>query len=134
MKRLVSAILVLMAVSGAIAAEKTVYKQGEKNWIDTNHYFTYDFNSRPKIGYVIVKMKMFDKDGISQSGYSILAVYSMPSMPSMGSASETPFKINKKGDYLLPVYVSMLGTWQVNIKISKDKKLISSGAISFDVK
>ena len=122
------------AVCGAMAAEKTVYKQGEKNWIDSSHYFTYEFNQRPQIGYVIIKLKMFDKAGMKLTDYSIVAVSGMPAMPSMGSTPETPFKLNKKGDYLLPVYASMLGTWQASIKISKEKKLISTGTISFDVK
>jgi hypothetical protein len=77
---------------------------------------------------------MFDKSGIRLTDYSIIATYFMPSMPSMGITQETPFKLNKKEDYLFPIDVVMLGTWQVNMKIVKDKQVIASGIISFDVK
>ena len=117
------------AVCGAIAAEKVVYKQGEKNWIDSGHYFTYEFNQRPKIGYDIVKIMMFDKSGIKLTDYSIVAISGMPSMGGMHDTPETPFKLNKKGDYLFPVDVVMLGTWQVSLKIIKDKKIVSPGVI-----
>jgi len=134
MRKLILSILMLAVADVALAAEKVVYKQGEKNWVDTAHYFTYEFNQRPKIGYDIVIVKMFDKDGARVTDYAIVAVSGMPSMPSMGSTPETPFKLNKKGDYLFPVDAVMLGAWQVSMKIVKDKKIVSSGVILFDVK
>jgi len=136
MKRTILTVSILMfaALVGGMAADKTVYKQGEKNSIDNNHYFTYEYDHKPKIGYVILIIKAFDKAGARLTDYSITGVSGMPAMPSMGSTPETLFKLNKKGNYLLPIYASMLGTWQTNIKIIKDKKLISTGVISFDVK
>jgi len=66
--------------------------------------------------------------------YSINAISGMPSMSGMHDTPETNFKLNKKGDYLFPVDVVMPGTWQVSLKIFKDKKPVSSGVILFDVK
>ena len=134
MRKIVMALLMITLTGSLMSAGMTMYKPGAKNWINSEHYFTYQFSKKPQIGLVIVKIKISDKAGARLTNYSILAVSGMPSMGNAHDSPEILFALNKKGDYLFPVNIVMLGTWQVNIKIIKDKKVISSGVVSFDVK
>jgi hypothetical protein len=43
------------------------------------------------------------------------------------------FKLNKRGDYLLPVEVVMPGEWQLTIKVSKEKELLYEGQVLFNI-
>ena len=134
MKKVIIGYLMLMLAASCIAAENIIFKQGAKNWIDKEHYFSYEFSKKPQIGYVIVKIKLYDKTGVRVKDCSFIAVSGMPSMGNAHDSPETAFKLSKKGDYLFPVNIVMLGTWQLNIKIIKENEVIASGVISFDVK
>jgi hypothetical protein len=128
-------ICVLLAmVSGAFAEEKIFGKPRAKNWISNETYFTYEFSKRPAIGMTVVKIKVFDKTNKRTNDYAIVGVSGMPSMGNAHDSTETTFKQNKKGDYLMPVNIVMLGEWEVRLKFLKDKNEIFSGTIRFNVK
>ena len=57
----------------------------------------------------------------------------MPSMRGAHDSGEVPFKLNKKGDYLLPVNVVMPGEWEVKLVFMKDKEPVFRGRITFKV-
>lgn len=114
------------AVSEVSAAEQSagpvVLKAGQKYWIGDQYYFIYNFDKRPQMGTVIMKIQVFSKDGKQDTSLEITGDVDMPSMKGAHSSGNQIFKINKKGDYLLPVNVVMPGEWEVVLNFLKDKK------------
>ena len=106
---------------------------GDKTRIDKDLYVTYDFNKKPSMGMVIVKVQVFNREGKKITGLAITGDSGMPSMRGAHDSGEMLFKLNKKGDYLLPVNIVMPGDWEIKVKFMKDKKVIFSGKIEFDV-
>jgi nitrogen fixation protein FixH len=46
---------------------------------------------------------------------------------------EVAFKLNQKGEYLLPVDIMMPGDWDVRLIFRKDDTIIHRASITFDV-
>jgi len=57
----------------------------------------------------------------------------MPSMRGAHDSGEVAFKLNKAGDYLLPVNVVMPGDWEVRLTFSRNGSVIFRGKVTFDV-
>lgn len=108
-------------------------KAGEKIKIDEHHYFIYGFDKKPQMGTVVLKIQIFSSDGKRDTSYDITGDAGMSAMKGMHDSGEQPFKLNKKGDYLLPVDVVMPGDWEVRLTFTKDKKPVFSGRVNFDV-
>jgi hypothetical protein len=106
---------------------------GQKVWIGQEYYFVYSFDKRPQIGPVILKIQLFDKNGKTNTSLSITGDCGMPSMGSAHNTGNQPFKLNKKGDYLLPLNIVMPGEWEVKMNFLKDKKGIYYGSLKFTV-
>lgn len=106
---------------------------GKKNWIGEAAYFTWEFDQKPKMGPVILKVQLFDKSGSRIQDLEITGRADMPSMAGAHDSGEVPFKLNKKGDYLLPVNVVMPGGWEVRLTFSRNGIVIFRGRILFDV-
>jgi hypothetical protein len=126
----------VFSTSEVIGADKTsgpVLKAGQKHWIGAEYYFVYDFDKKPQMGTIIMKVQVFAKDGKQDSSLEITGSADMPSMKGAHSSGETLFKMNKKGDYLLPVNVVMPGEWEVVLNFLKDKKPIYTGSVRFSV-
>ena len=96
------------------------------------HTFTYKFDKKPKIGVAVLKVVLYNKQGVKDKTFQITG---LSGMPSMGNAHdfEAPFKINKKGEYLLPVNLVMPGEWEVKLTFKKDGKAVYYGAFTFRV-
>ncbi len=120
-------------VLGADKSTGPVLKAGQKYWIGDERYFTYDFDKKPQMGTIIMKVQVFAKDGKQDTSLEITGSADMPSMKGAHSSGETLFKMNKKGDYLLPVNVVMPGEWEVVLNFLKDKKPIYTGSVRFNV-
>ena len=108
-------------------------KGGEKIQLDDDHYFVYSFDKKPQMGTVIMKIQVFDNAGKQDSTYEITGQSGMPSMPGAHDSGEKSFKLNKKGDYLMPVDVVMPGDWEVRLQFFKDKKPVFAAKVNFDV-
>lgn len=121
--------------AGKAGVESTLppLKAGEKIKIDADHYFIYSFDKKPQMGTVIMKVQVFDNAGKQDSSYDLTGDSGMPSMRGAHDSGEKPFKLNKKGDYLLPVDVVMPGDWEVRVQFYKDKKPVFLGRVTFDV-
>jgi hypothetical protein len=119
------------------ASKEPVYADlpgaGKKCWIGENIYFTYKFDKKPKMGTAILIVQVFDKGGARLTNLSIVGNYDMPSMRGAHPSGDVPFKLNKKGDYLLPVNVVMPGGWEVLLVFRKGDETIYRGAFRFDV-
>jgi hypothetical protein len=96
-------------------------------------YFTYEFDRTPKMGTAILKIKVYEKNGVQVSDLDISGRSDMPSMRGAHDSGEVAFKLNKKGDYLLPVNIVMPGDWEVRLTLSRTKIVIFRGRIVFNV-
>jgi len=106
--------------------------QGEKNMLPGGGWFTWKFSEKPKLGTVIVKVQVFDKDGKQGTPYEITGDSGMPEMPAH-DANAVMFQLNKKGDYLMPVSIVMPGEWRVIIRVKTDKTEIYAGKVIFSL-
>ena len=120
-------------ILGADKSAVPILKAGQKTWIGEDYYFIYEFDKKPQMGTIIMKIQVFTKGGKQDSSMEITGSADMPSMKGAHSSGEQPFKLNKKGDYLLPVNVVMPGDWEVVLNFSKDKKPIYTGSVRFNV-
>jgi hypothetical protein len=106
---------------------------GQKVWIGQEYYFIYSFDKKPRIGTVILKIQLFDKQRKRSTSLNITGDCGMPSMGSAHNTGNQPFTLNKKGDYLLPLNIVMPGEWEVKLNFLKDKKVIYHGSLKFTV-
>lgn len=125
-----------LSPSGPRAQEpefKDLPKAGKKCWIGEVYYFLYEFDKTPKMGTAILKVQLFDKDGKQVTDLDITGQSGMPSMRGAHDSGEVAFKLNKKGDYLLPVNVVMPGDWEVLLTFSRTKIVLFRGRLTFNV-
>ncbi len=108
-------------------------RAGAKYEINPHTFFTYEFNRRPAIGTLIVKIVVTGKDGAKRTDLQIKGDSGMPSMRGHHDSGDVLFQKNRKGDYLLPVNVVMPGDWEVRLKFFQGGKIIYHGSIKFDV-
>jgi hypothetical protein len=141
--RYFTAVLLIFGITFALGARQALGAthekvnvlpgEGKKIAIIGDHYFVYEFTKRPALGTAILRVRVFDGKGRQQVPYAIFGEYGMPSMPGHHDSGKVAFKLNKKGDYLLPVNIVMPGDWQVVITVEKDGKVLVRGAVRFDV-
>jgi hypothetical protein len=126
----------VFSTSDVLGADKNtgpMLKSGQKHWIGEQYYFIYDFDKKPQMGTIIMKVQVFSKDGKQDTSLEISGAADMPSMRGAHSTGDKPFQLNKKGDYLLPVNVVMPGDWEVVLTFFKDKKPVFTGSARFNV-
>ncbi len=105
---------------------------GKKIWVSEDIYVTYKFDKTPKIGVVVLKVQAFNKRGVKNKELEITGISDMPSM--RGSHhTESQFKLNRLGDYLLPINLVMRGEWEVRLIFKKDGKETYRGFFTFKV-
>ncbi len=106
---------------------------GKKCWIGEVNYFLYEFTTTPKMGTSILKIELFDKSGARVTDMDITGRSDMPSMRGAHDSGEVAFKLNKKGDYLMPVNIVMPGEWEVRLTFSRNKIDVFRGRLTFKV-
>ncbi|HOD15774.1 MAG TPA: FixH family protein [Spirochaetota bacterium] len=111
----------------------TLGDRGSRTAIGGGRTFTYDFDRSPAMGMIIVKVQVFDKAGRRVTDLRVFGESGMPSMRGAHDSGEVPFKLSKKGVYLLPVNIVMPGTWEVRLRFMKGHDLVFAGRITFDV-
>ncbi|MHB8094300.1 MAG: hypothetical protein ACYDH0_05090 [Candidatus Aminicenantales bacterium] len=120
-----------------VRAEEPVFtdlpKPGKTCKIGEDYTFTYEFDKTPKMGTVILKIQLFDTSGEQTTALGITGRADMPAMAGAHDSGEVAFKLNKKGDYLLPVSVVMPGEWEVRLVFSKGEDVVFRGRFKFDV-
>jgi hypothetical protein len=130
-------VLMMTAFANAIGAAEIEFTPlpdaGRKTAISADLFIVYEFNERPKMGMVILKIQVFDKDGNKVTPLTIQGQSGMPSMPGHHDSGQLDFKLSRRNDYLLPVEVVMPGDWEVRLTFMKDGKAIFFGRIDFDV-
>jgi hypothetical protein len=106
---------------------------GKKCPINDQYFFKYEFNEKPKMGMIILKLQVFDKKGNQVVPYLITGRSDMPSMRGAHDSGDVEFKLNKKNDYLLPVNIVMPGDWEVRVVMKLNGQAVHHGSIRFDV-
>jgi len=103
---------------------------GKNNPLPSGGYFTWQFDKKPQLGTLIIKIRAYDKSGKQVSRYEIYGESGMPEMRAHDSGP-VKFQLNKKGDYLLPVEVAMPGQWRTTVRIKQEGREILAGNIDF---
>jgi len=106
---------------------------GKKCRIDDEFHFTYEFTEKPSMGTAILRVRVFDQDGNQSTAFTVLSRYDMPSMAGAHDSGEQEFRLNKKGDYLLPVNIAMPGEWEVKLTFKRGDSVVFRGTFRFDV-
>ena len=106
---------------------------GKKCRIDDEFHFTYEFTEKPRMGTAILRVRIFDREGNQSTAFTVLSRYDMPSMAGAHDSGEQEFKLNKKGDYLLPVNIAMPGEWEVKLTFKRGESVVFRGTFQFDV-
>jgi len=122
----------------AVSAEETpVFRPlpgpKKKNRIDDTTYFTYEFNEKPKMGMVILKLQVFTKKGDKIAPFAIQGRSDMPSMRGAHDSGDMDFKLSRRNDYLLPLNIVMPGDWEVRLTFTRDQKPIFYASLTFHV-
>jgi len=132
-------LLTAIAVSGAQTAKPApepapvvLAGEGRDCELPGGLHFIYRFASRPQLGTVVLKVQVFGPDGTRVTALKVSGRASMPQMKDMDSGEQV-FKLNRKGDYLMPMDVGMPGGWQVVLSFYKDKRRIYRGKIEFKI-
>jgi len=127
----------MKAAAAAETGEEPVFTAmpapGKKVPIEGGGYLIYEFDKKPKLGTVILKVEVFNGDGKKDTSLEILGDSGMPSMRGAHETGDQPFKLSKKGDYLLPVNIVMPGDWEIRLTIKKDGQVVYRGSYKFDV-
>jgi hypothetical protein len=106
---------------------------GKKVSIGNDYYLIYSFDKKPKLGTLIMKVEIFTQEGKKDTSAEVKAEAGMPSMKGAHETGEQPFKLSKKGDYLLPINIVMPGDWEIRLTLLKDGKVIFRGSYQFNV-
>jgi len=124
------------AAADTLAAAKQVWNAlpgyGKKVGIGQDFYFIYKFDKKPKMGTSILKVLLYDKKNKQVNDWVVVGKSGMPSMGGAHDA-ELAFKLNKKGDYLLPVNFVMPGEWEVKLTFKKGGNVLYLGAFKLNV-
>ena len=106
---------------------------GKKCRIDDEFHFIYEFTEKPRMGTAILRVRVFGPDENRSTDFTILGRSDMPSMAGAHDSGEQEFKLNTKGDYLLPVHIAMPGEWEVKLTFKRGDSVVFRGAFRFDV-
>jgi hypothetical protein len=119
------------------AAEKADYpvlaKPGSRIALPGGYTFVYGFDSTPKMGVHVMKVQIFSPTGEKDTSFEVTGDSDMPSMRGVHASGMHPFRLSRKGDYLMPVNVVMPGDWEVRFTFRKGGKVVLRGCHLFDV-
>lgn len=106
---------------------------GKKVPIGEGYYLIYSFDKPLKMGTVIMVVELFTAEGKKETALEVKADADMPSMRGAHATGDRAFKLNKKGDYLLPIPIVMPGDWEIRLSVVKGGKVIFRGRHNFNV-
>ena len=106
---------------------------GQKIPMGSDYYFIYNFDKKPKLGMMIMKVDIYNSAGNKETSLQVKADAGMPSMKGAHETGERAFTLSKKGIYLLPINIVMPGDWEVRLTVTKGGKIIFRGSYQFDV-
>ncbi|MFH0887296.1 MAG: hypothetical protein V1843_03930 [bacterium] len=105
----------------------------KSNKLGSDYYYTYQFDQKPSLGTSILKVQVYGNDGKKSAPFKITGSVSMPSMGTDHDSGEQVFRMNKKGDYLLPVDLVMQGSWEITLIFYKGESEYARSKITIDI-
>ena len=134
---LVLSLFFLLLASLPLQAEEVQYEplpgEGKTCKIGTEYSFVYQFDKKPQLGVVILKIQVSDQNGKQSTSLKITGNSGMPLMPGSHDSGQKEFMLNKKGNYLLPLDLAMPGGWEIKLVFSKNDNVLYRGSINFDI-
>lgn len=106
---------------------------GKKVQLGDGNYFIYNFDKKPKLGTLIIKVEIFNSSDKKDTSMEIIGDAGMPSMRGAHDTGDRLFALSNKGTYLLPVNIVMPGEWEIKLTFKKAGKVIFRGSHRFDV-
>jgi len=92
--------------------------------------FTHAFAEPPKVGDIVLKLSTDDP---RKSSLKAFAAYDMPSMRG-AHATKVQFRLNKKGDFVIPIHFAMPGDWEIVVTFEDASgKLIARKTINLEI-
>lgn len=108
-------------------------RPGKKVVVDKDLWLTYDFDRKPSMGTVILRVELFDAKGKQVTSPQVLGDADMPSMKGAHTMGNKEMRRNRKGVYLLPVDIVMPGDWEIYVTIVRDGRVVFRGSHAFDI-
>jgi len=105
----------------------------KKVQLGDGNYLVYNFDKKPKLGTLIIKVEIFNSKDKKDTSMEITGSAGMPSMRGAHDTGDRPFALSNKGVYLLPVNIVMPGEWEIKLTVKKSGKVIFRGSHRFDV-
>jgi len=105
--------------------------EGQRCGIGYGYSVEYSFDKSPQLGMIILKIKVFDSQGGSDTSFVITGDAKMQAVSGRGTGM-TNLRIST-GEYLLPVNVSAPGRWEIRLIFSRNGSTVYRGRISFTV-
>lgn len=127
MKPLFSALL--LVVLTAFSARADGLKAKTDIALTNGVSFNYAFVEKPKVGDVIMKIKLSEPSDSVQA----FAEYDMPSMRGHHVSGKVAFKRNRAGDFVLPIHFAMPGDWEIKLTFEQDGAEIFTGVVELDI-
>ena len=127
MKPLFSALL--LVVLTAFSARADGLKAKTDIALTNGVSFNYAFVEKPKVGDVIMKIKLSEPSDSVQA----FAEYDMPSMRGHHASGKVSFKRNRAGDFVLPIHFAMPGDWEIKLTFEQDGAEIFAGVVELDI-
>ena len=119
---------------GPVAAEfQKLPKPGDKVPLGAGYSFVYGFTNPPKLGPVIMKVLIYDRDGKQDTSFVVRGDMDMPSMRGAHSTGEKEFSLSKRGAFLLPASIAMPGDWEFRFTFEQNGQIVFRGAYLFDI-
>lgn len=105
----------------------------KKVQLGDGNYLIYNFDKKPKLGTLIIKVEIFNSNDKKDISMEITGDAGMPAMRGAHDTGDRPFALSNKGVYLLPVNIVMPGEWEIKLTVKKAGKVIFRGGHRFDV-
>lgn len=121
-------------VSATSNASLAIAKAKTPHWLNKDYYVSYQWDKSPKIGNFVLLVNVFDKNKKPVKNLNVTANAYMPSMKGSHDTGDKKMQLNKKNQYAIPVYFMMLGEWEVELKFTQGKTLISSAIVKQNIK
>lgn len=106
---------------------------GTKIPIGPDHFFVYGFDRKPKLGTVILKVQVYDREQRKVTPYEVFAEADMTAMAGVHATGPLRFSLSQKGDYLVPLDLVMPGEWIIKLWVRQVGKEVFTGRIRVEI-
>ena len=102
---------------------------GKKVPIGSSHYFLYRFDKTPKLGTIVLKIQLCKNSGAKEKNFEIAGLAGLKGQ----EGYESQFKLNRLGEYLLPINFNRHGEWEIKLIFRHRGQEVFRGAFTIKV-